>query len=1114
MVQGGTVSTINQHHTGTGDNVQHKLDIVIQALAPSHLRKAIDLLLADVRKKNIVSAKVRLETMKATEHGNSEVSALLDVIALYGDLVEPEGTQEALNAVTRVTATTQDAIVKDHCIAALLKFSRKTDSEESAKELYDETTNPGPYAREAFYRYYATVDVLLAASKKLILSEGELTGIVDGACRLEALDIASPAAVRLHDLYPSDNSRVLLLITKALRLNPAVKERSYWLTDPQLKHSIDELVAEVAELIEQSNGSDARLYDMAGPILDYFQTSLPIRLLNVCAKYVDHMEASYPEVAARIRSTQGDHSGLSESMQSVTAAQGAQDARIAWCQAFLASDAVQLLDAVFFTRFAKPDELRRWLTTEAIIADAGDIDTAMVMLLAHSQLVVHTNDLVERYELEGKVDEFIGLFGQRIQSELSAWIVLEVAENLYEAEIPQKALTLTSAVLPDGELWPSPFVLLHLRCLLETQQYQSFDTLIARIPGGERSLSLMHFLSLKEEALGDVERALELSDQMIQIAPHNLSCWLRGCELRERYHNLDEQRQFHDGIPDEILEDYSHESMVVMRFLTSAGNFKRAEPRLVRWFLEDPSGRAVMLVNFHFGSAWRRQAGFNVSSVVSGCLEGIEFEQDGKPQIRLIVEEGEAKGQHVLIRDSQLGNLLVSLEVNQAALLGVVEYKLLSRVPPYVACIRLASQLRHLQNDGSDVFAILQLPKDPADFVTYLEQKLRVNRSPRKESLNDDIPLFIRSHAEQGDNPIKAALNAWSDSTIPKSLLVNEGSAEPGEIVLDAYSIAYLTMTNIVDKLLNKGYTFVLPGETKVILQRWVEHVSHESFLMMGVNGAGRLFRTTASDVQARDGHTLRGMRRILEEAVVKHPVVHDTALELYSIKDGIDATVYLAIQLSAANEIPWFCMDFAFAGLHYSKGWKVANVNTILLSVTDTPDFDFEERRHGLLLFALNTLPRPLMLTELKGLAGNPNPLSSMILSKIFENHGRQIFSDDARLWLLLELLISHIVCTFYRLAMPATRAPAYTPLGQYEEHVFNHGLRLFVYERGDQSAEFWLAVALRASLDILGVDQKLSNYAAGLFADFVGGHFMDVDAIVQHYGALPDEYQLPLGR
>lgn len=95
-------------------------------------------------------------------------------------------------------------------------------------------------------------------------------------------------------------------------------------------------------------------------------------------------------------------------------------------------------------------------------------------------------------------------------------------------------------------------------------------------------------------------------------------------------------------------------------------------------------------------------------------------------------------------------------------------------------------------------------------------------------------------------------------------------------------------------------------------------------------------------------------------------------------------------------------------------------------------------------------------MLTELKGLAGNPKPLSSMILSKIHENHGREIFTSNVRLWLLLELLLSHIVCTHYWLARPSTRMPAYTPLGRYEEHVFNHGLRLFVFGRGDQTAEF----------------------------------------------------------
>lgn len=1105
MVQGGNVSTINQHHSGSGDNVQHKLDIVIQALVPSHLRKAIDLVLADVRRKDIATAKLRFETLKATEYGNSEVSDLLEVIALYGEFVEPEATHDALNAVTRVAAATQDAIVKDHCIAALLKFTRNTESEESAKSLYYDTPNPGPYSREAFYRYYATQEDLLAASKQLILSEGELTGIVDGAHRLDATEISTPASFRLHSLYPSGNSRVLLLTNKALHLNPLVKERQYWLTDPQLKKSIAELVEEVAELIEQSEGNDPRLFDIAGPTLHYFQTSLPTRLLDVCAKYVDRMEISYPEVAARIRSTQGDHSGLPESLQSMMAAHGGNEARSAWCQAFLTSDAVELIDAVFFTRLARPVELESWLSGEAHIHDAGDIDAALVLLLARSQLIVHTKDPAERYELESRVDEFIKQFGQRVQQELSAWIVVEVAESLFEAEIPHKALALTTAMLPEGELWPSPFVLLHLRCLLETQQYQSFDTVLERIPDDERSLSLLNFLSRKEEALGNAERALELSDQMILAAPHNLNCWLRGCELRERYRGLEEQRRFHEEIPDGLLKDYSHESMVAMRFLTSAGNFKRAEPRLVRWFMEDPSGRAIMLVNFHFGHAWRRQAGFDVSRVIPGYLEGVEFEQDDVLQMRLIVEDGEAKGQHVLVRETQLANLLASLEIGQTAQLGVVKYKLLSRLPPYVACIRLASKLRHLQNDGSDVFAILQMPEDPAEFASFLEQRLGLNRPRRAVGVDDEIPLFILAHAQQGDNPIKAALNAWSNSSIPKSLMVNEGIAEPCEVVLDSYSIAYLAMTNLVDGLLEEGFTFVLPAETKVILQRWVDDVTHEDFMMMGVNGAGRLFRTTASDVQVRDGHTLLGMKRILDTAVVKHPVVHDTALELYSIKDGIDSTVYLAMQLSAANDIPWFCLDFPFAGLHHSKGWKIANVNSILLRVTDTPEFDFEERRHGLLLFALKTLPRPLMVTEMRGLAGNPNPLSSFILSKIFENHGRQIFTDSNRCWLLLELLVSHVVRTHFRLATPEVLSPAYTPWCKYEEHVFNHGLRLFVFKRGENTAEFWLAVALRAFLQIVGVDEKLSRYAVALFADFAVGHFLDVESIIHHYNSLP---------
>ncbi|OUM22666.1 hypothetical protein B8W72_29910 [Pseudomonas putida] len=940
MIQGGIADTINQSHSGGGDNVGLKLDMVVQALAPADLRDAIAAVQASVRRKDVAIARTQLEMLKLTKSGNSEVSDLLDVIALAGELVEPEGTQAALNAVTRVCAVTRDDTVRDHCIAALLKFSRSTDFEASAQALYHDTPQTGPYSREAFYRYYATEDVLLTASKQLILSEAELAGIVDGAHRLDALEISEPAAARLSQLYPSQNSRVLLLISTALRLTPVFRTRQYWLTDPQSKQSIDDLVSELADLIDVSGGNDARLFNMAGAILEYFQTSLPTRLVEACAHHLDQLSALYPEIAARIRAARGDSSELSPAMRSVTEAQHSNEARSSWCRSLLDSEAVDALDAVFFTRLANTAELERWIVLEKPLRDSGDIE---------------------------------------------------------------------------------------------------------------------------------------------------------------------EQRRFHDLLPDEILEAYSHESMVAMRYLAAAGSFNRAELRLVRWFMEDPSARAIMLVNFHFGGKWRRRVDAELSSVLPGYLEGVEFEQDGKRQIRLIVEEGEAKGQHVLVRGSQLANLLVSLEPGQSAPMGIVNYKLLSRMPPYLACIRLASELRHIQNDGSDVFAILQVPKDPQQFVSFLEEKLRFDQAHREIEYDREIPLFIRVHALSSDSPIKAALNAWGDKSIPKSLLVSDGVAEPGEVVLDAFSIAYLAMTNAVEKLIGEGFTFVLPAETKVILEQWIADVTHEDFLMMGVNGAGRLVRTTASDVQARDGHTLQAMRRILETCVVRHPVVHDTSLELYSIKDGIDITVYLAMQLSSANDLPWFCMDVSFAGLHHSKGWKVADVNSILLRVVDTADFDFEEKRHGLLLFALGTLPRALTLTEMRGLAQNPNPLSSYILSMILQNHGKEIINNAVRHLQLLDLLITHLIATFYRADTPSTIAPGYTPWCRYDEHVFNHGMRLFASNRDGKPSEYWLAVALKVCLKIIRLDKALTLHVVDLFEAFVIGHFMDVGAIAEHYAELP---------
>ncbi|MCK2124715.1 hypothetical protein, partial [Pseudomonas sp. PNPG3] len=342
----------------------------------------------------------------------------------------------------------------------------------------------------------------------------------------------------------------------------------------------------------------------------------------------------------------------------------------------------------------------------------------------------------------------------------------------------------------------------------------------------------------------------------------------------------------------------------------------------------------------------------------------------------------------------------------------------------------------------------------------------------------------------------------WTDEKVAKSWLVKEGVEGPCEVVLDAYSIAYLALTCVVDQFLAAGITFVLPSETKEILERWVADMTHKDFLSLGFTDSGRMVPHTASDIQKNEGHIIRGLQRILDKAVIKHPANQDTALELYAMRDVVDHTVYLAMQLSSVNDLAWLCMDLDFAGVHQAQGFKVANAHLMMFQASRASRFNFEERRHSLLLFARGAIPLPVTQADLDGLASNPNPLSSYILYKIFQKFGNAIFVETQLQHVLLPAMIRHAGCTFNRRNSVAW--PSYTPWRHFEEHVFNHGLWIFITGRREKTAEYWLAVALRVTLRAIPNDVDLALYLVELFSAFVVGHFLDEAAVIEHYRAL----------
>jgi len=1106
------VTSLEQHHSGDGDNIgRDKIINEIKSLAPSDLVAPMDLVFESLRRKNKSTAKTQLAVLKAIAQRDPESAALVEVISIYGGLVEAQDQAVAWTAVARIVSRTTNPIIRDVCQAALLQLSYKSTRAEEAIDLYLSEDLPGDYSRESYLRYYANEDQLRAAVKSFP-SEGVLTGAVEGAFRLHAENMAVELATRLNSHYSSYNARVLLAVATGVALNPDFGGKHFWLQPPEVKERIDRLRDMAIQLLEESS-TDGRTHDICCSILKIYEYQ-STELLEALKKHVQHLDSTKSDVIARCKALAGDDTCLPKAESEFKSAFEDPQKRREWCRRFLESFTHQLEDVSPFLNLANPAELAEWLGREQILTGASEMEEAYIRLVAEVfRLSGQKDNPADRLELSEHVDQFISEWGSALHT-IAPTGLYEIAGKLSALNLPHMALKLMTPVMPSHELWPSPYVLAYLSCLQGAGQNKTFEELVGRVQGANQSATLLSFQSVHAERSGDNDLAIKLSESTIKLAPERPDVWRRHCYLLNRYRNLEEQRLFHELIPDSVLMPPSHEVKSILFFLALAGSFQRAESQWVKWMLEDPRSHAVDLVNFHFGLTLRKSEPLQVSASVAGCLTAVRYTHEGETLVRLIVDDEIEGSEYALKASTRVGQLLQKLALGDSENLSMTTYRVEERLPPYVGCLRIALALRQAQNDGSDCFVMMHMPTDPAEFIPYLEEKMaqgsesRVNLHTAKE-----IPLYLRGHALYPSDALKAAMNCWTDYRLPTSSLCDTGDSEPAVAVLDAYTISYLVITNNVENLLNTGISLVVPRTTKEALKAFLIEISDENFMHLGVTESGKLHRTTASDIRARDAHVLENLRLILDKVTVVQPVMHDAELDAFTLKDLVDATVYDAMQLSIANRIPWFCMDGNFCALHNVKGHPLVNAHAVLLRAMASSPFDFEQRRHALLLYALGTLPLPLRFQDIYDVASTQSNLAGFILSKIIQTHGREIFAAEGRPEILLNSIFLHLDCLYGSEALAARSR--YSPWMNYSSHVFNHGLSLYLALSGPGSSEFRLAAALHHMVQLSINQQSFLESLIHRFMDFAHGHFMSWEAIKQNYLAIAQARQpqvLPL--
>tara|TARA_R110002124_G_scaffold128157_20_gene288743 strand:+ start:838 stop:4167 length:3330 start_codon:yes stop_codon:yes gene_type:complete len=1098
---GAEPSTVTQIHLGEGNNVNQQIYNEIRSLAPDDFREPFEQVFESLRNNDREKALTQIGILKPLVKLDARTSALMEVLLICSGLIEENDKPPSRAKVIKLFRASNEASVKDLCLAALLQLSRGSDSEEQAKQLYLSEAMTHQYANEVFFKIYADKECIKESLGNILLTEGEISGIVQGALRLGMDELAVSTAERLNKEHYNYNSKYLFLFAKAVSFNSVLSVKHYWLYSKEEKERLDLMLKELVELISSSKLADDRLYYIACP---FYVTTLG----DVPEIVYDYLKQNY-KLCEKVSPEHADLFKPGELISQPAfgdfcAAQNDNSLANNWCDNFLKSESHKSIEVIRFFKIASSDKIREWMSKSIPIVDTTSCQSEFLLLLGNAfDAVLNPDNKSQGLSLEKSVGDFLEK-NKDFKDQTPLDLIYMLAVKLMNASLSATVFKLISPLIPKYELWLSPVITLYIKCLYDVGHYASLQLLIDRVHLDKPSFDVSIHKIVMEERLGNIDFAFDLADTFIDNFPDNPTSWKIGCYLRDKYKSEEDQIDFHKLVPIELFCEFSSEALKLAKYISKYEAFTRIELSLLQGFLKAPIANAHDFVNLYFNSFLLEandiskgyEFGFHPS------IEAFVLEYAGDTIIRIFVDDHLDNCQYTLKSSSDLGKKIKESPIGSYVSSGIRKYKVVERLPPYVACIRIATSIRDVNNDGTDGFAVLKLPEKTEDIIPFLSGFVG-ERPISDNDLKTKLPFYFYMQQAQGHD-FEKAIQCWTDKNLPCPKLIGVGVSQPDSIVLDIYGIGYLSVTNLVESLIKSGTKICLPQETFRALELIFNSFSSPYYSRKAFNIDMKLVTFSAEDMERYNGHILRSFKLILDNSTVVYPTLHNSNEDFHFLKRFTHASVYDAIEISASNDIPWLSMDPFIGNFHNTSGYLVVDSSNFIKELILKTPFNLDQNRHGLSHYAVGSLSRPLLLGELSSLSSSTNPLAGYIIYNIFINHGAAIFTGTLSPIAILEIIVMHLECYLIDISSVDLASPSYTPGFRYYSHVFNFGLRLFVDTNDGETFEESAATALFLMIKNVPMSEQLITLILHLFEGFIRGHFLDLNHVAESFHRL----------
>lgn len=1113
-LMGGGNSTVYQTTTGSGDNIAgNKIVNIYQGLAPDAIRNPIELILSYIRERKRESAKISLETIKATNlDSNSE--AILDMLSIQLNLLEDNEKPKVYSSLLLTYQNSTDSVFRDLCLATLIRLDAKNNRFDDARERYIQADMPNSYSQEAFYEFVATPEELLQTykEKRIDLDESQLNGLIRGTFRTQQFELSLTIANRLNQIFPSFNSKVLLLIATACNLEIKLAKKHFWTITASLKDEIVKLIDEVVFLINESKGTDSRLFNIAAPYW-YNLRGEHKELNEICWKYIDEVEKVRPEIAVILRRVnEKDISNIDDLESKCIKAHDDKNYRALLLKEVFEKTEISNDDFVIINHFSDFKSLSNWVDSGGKIVGEEDITTDfnrlnLLLLTLSNKRHPDKKDKFEEIELQAK--KIIETYKQQLTC-LHPVPLLEIAERLgSHPRLSVIACDLIKPILPVADLWASPIVKSYLNALLLSQQIATLAFVLSNINKAEWNSFVWRVQARLFEQQNDYPNAIKAIEEAIKLDSSLLDAWHFLIYLHRKLAISDSDlASILNDIPEDILLIKSNMALDLLIEIAKTGGFARAETIILSWFIKNPNSCVIEITNFGFSCNFGNVNVMPTTEKVGDCIVGVRFKKDTEEFIKLIVDQVTVNHQCLLSENSELGNTLFKMREGETTQHGMYDLTLLERLPPYVAAFQISLELRHMQNDGSDCFFALKVPDDPDQLLALLERKLPKNRDENILN-NPEIPMVCKGRISCRHSPVKAALEQLSTKKSVQRFLPNYGEEETTEIILDVYAISYLAITGLVYGLNNSSVNLMITQETKTVIEQWLAEISREDYLSIGAMPGGGLWRVTADDIKQSTQNIQKAFHLIISKTEVIKPNLVDMPSTMLSIQDVVDISVYSTACLSISNNIPWICIDEVFAHCIKESGYKQVNAVKFFIELGNS--VAFEHKKDGLYLYAEQIIPYALSYNDLRLLSISYDEHAHYFLAKIIQLHPK-VFSDTETAVAVFTELLVPVFEKAYLDGDILKGLRIYNPRNNgYTERVFNACCYVSMQCNDGYIAEQKLAMLLCRLFVRFNAIPPMIQVLRVMASAFITGHFMDFAKINTCF---KEEYNKLVGR